>query len=313
MGLDSQSRHVLEQDARLAPKQPSLLPADLRAQTRERSKRYGLAPEKVGRVEEYAIAGEGGDIAVRAYQPSETPPETGYPTLIYFHGGGFVVGDLDTHDGLCRFLCHHAEVQVIAVDYRLAPEAIFPAAHDDALAVFDAITMAPVDHQVDLSRLIVGGDSAGGNIAVTLAHRSIGRDDVMLAGQLLLYPWLKLSPAPDSPSKRHFGERNGLDLASLNQFALMYDPRLNWEHPKASPFFLNDLWGLPPSFVASIEHDPLCDEAEVFAMRLAQQGIGVTWRRYLGTIHSCAVMAGAIDQGRYMLEDAVQWLRGACH
>ncbi|MCX2524388.1 alpha/beta hydrolase [Larsenimonas rhizosphaerae] len=309
MGLDKQTRQVMaEIEQQLATLELPLAPSQMRLQAQARSDRYGLARTPLDKVTDYAVAGPAQDIPVRAYQPDRPVPQNGWPTLLYFHGGGFVIGDLETHDALCRYLCSESGVQVLAVDYRRAPEATFPAAHEDALAVLDAIAMAPEEYEIDLSRVVVGGDSAGGNIAVVLAHACIGRDDIMLAGQMLLYPWLRLSPAPDSPSKRHWGQGYGVELSDLNQFALLYDPRLDWDAPTASPFYLGELWGLPPAFVASIEHDPLCDEAEVFAMRLAQQGIAVTWRRYLGTVHSCAVMAGAIDQGRYMLDDAAQWL-----
>ena len=231
----------------------------------------------VGAVEELTVAGR----PARLYRPAADGP---VPTLVYLHGGGFVIGDLDTHDQTCRVLCRRADLAVLSVDYRLAPEHPFPAAVEDALA---AVTWA-ADHLADLGggeRLGVGGDSAGGNLAAVAAQTL--RDRVH--AQVLVYPATHM--AGDYPSRVENAEGYFLDMATMEWFAAHYlGEGADLADPQHSPL-LGDLAGLPPALVVTAEYDPLRDEGEAYAAALADAGVPVDLVRFDGLVH------GFIDMG----------------
>ena len=241
----------------------------------------------VGSVEELEVAGR----PARLYRPEGDGP---FPTLVYVHGGGFVIGDLDTHDQTCRSLCSGAETVVLSLDYRLAPEAAFPAAVEDTLA---AVTWA-ADHLADLGGndvLAVGGDSAGGNLSAVAAQAL--RDRV--SAQVLIYPATHMTG--DYPSRTENAEGYFLDMATMLWFSSHYlgtdgtDPEgsatgLDLDDIRHSPL-LGDLAGLPPAIVVTAEYDPLRDEGEAFADALKKAGVAVDRTRYDGLVH------GFIDMG----------------
>ncbi|MAS55025.1 MAG: alpha/beta hydrolase [Pimelobacter sp.] len=241
----------------------------------------------VGSVEELEVAGR----PARLYRPEGDGP---FPTLVYVHGGGFVIGDLDTHDQTCRSLCSGAETVVLSLDYRLAPEAAFPAAVEDTLA---AVTWA-ADHLADLGGndvLAVGGDSAGGNLSAVAAQAL--RDRV--SAQVLIYPATHMTG--DYPSRTENAEGYFLDMATMLWFSSHYlgtdgtDPEgsaseLDLDDIRHSPL-LGDLAGLPPAIVVTAEYDPLRDEGEAFADGLEKAGVAVDRTRYDGLVH------GFIDMG----------------
>ncbi|MEN8672229.1 alpha/beta hydrolase [Nocardioides sp.] len=241
----------------------------------------------VGSVEELEVAGR----PARLYRPEGDGP---FPTLVYVHGGGFVIGDLDTHDQTCRSLCSGAETVVLSLDYRLAPEAAFPAAVEDTLA---AVTWA-ADHLADLGGndvLAVGGDSAGGNLSAVAAQAL--RDRV--SAQVLIYPATHMTG--DYPSRTENAEGYFLDMATMLWFSSHYlgtdgtDPEgsaseLDLDDIRHSPL-LGDLAGLPPAIVVTAEYDPLRDEGEAFADALEKAGVAVDRTRYDGLVH------GFIDMG----------------
>lgn len=254
-------------------------------------------PEPVGGIEEFSIEGPGGPLPVRVYAP-ETGTEP-YGVFVTFHGGGWVVGGLDTHDPVCRALANAAECLVVSVDYRLAPEHPFPAAVEDCYAA----TEWAVDYADGLGgdgeRVAVGGDSAGGNLtaAVTLVARD--RDGPELCHQSLVYP------AVNSPSLREFDsyEENAegylLERASAEWY---YERYLS--HPAdarnayAAPLMARDLSGLPPATVITAGFDPLRDEGIAYADRLDAAGVPVTHECFEGMIHGFLNLVDTIDRSR---------------
>jgi acetyl esterase len=235
------------------------------------------APPEVGSVEDITVDGAEGDLRARVYRPADDGP---HPTLVFFHGGGFTIGDLDSHDAQCRIVCTEADVVVLSVEYRLAPEHPYPAAAEDAMAA----TRWALDHVDelggDVSRVAVGGDSAGGNLSAVVAQQL--RDAI--AAQLLVYP------ATDLVSERPSHEENGrgyfLTLDEMEWFHGNYLPDIErGKEPLASPLHADDLTGLPPAIVATAEFDPLRDDGDAYAEALRKAGVKVVHRRYDGLVH----------------------------
>lgn len=229
---------------------------------------------------------EAGGIPVRIYVPAEEPRGV----LVLLHGGGWVIGDLDTHDPQARALCHHAGVVVVSVDYRLAPEHPFPAAVEDAVAATRWV--AEHNDQWSLGPLAVGGDSAGGNLAAVVAQQL--RDEVPLAAQLLIYPFIDLTM--EQPSVRKLARGYYLEADTMRWFRAHYlggqvDPR----DARVSPLFADDLGGLPPAVIATAEFDPLRDEGRAYADALRGAGVEVRFREHPGQIHGFFGMGGLVD------------------
>lgn len=211
--------------------------------------------------------------------------------LVYFHGGGWVLGDLDSHDTLCRRLAAASGATVVSVDYALAPEAPFPAALHEAVAVFDGFDAAA--HGIDRARLAIGGDSAGGNLAAAACLTLRDAGGPMPAAQLLIYPALDL--AMDHPSHRQFGQAHLLTRAMQawchRHYLSAGGDVADW---RVSPLRAASLAGLPPAIVLTASHDPLRDEGEAFARRLAEACVPVTLWRVPGQVHAFLPMDGAI-------------------
>lgn len=250
------------------------------------------------------IPGPAGDVPVRIYTP--VAGEAPRPVLVYLHGGGFVIGSIDSHDGLCRALAQAASVVVVSVGYRLAPEHPFPAGLDDAIAVTRFIIEHASSVGGDPKRVAVGGDSAGGNLSacVALACR---QDPVPPAFQLLLYP--ATDATRSLPSHRHFRDGFFLTEASVAWFLDNYvrDAR-DHENPRVSPLFTPDLSGAPPALVVTAGFDPLRDEGRAYAERLREAGVPVELREYEGAIHGFVSMAGVLTIGREALDDVARAL-----
>lgn len=238
---------------------------------------------QVGSVENTQVPGGDVNRPARVYRPDGEGP---FPTTVYFHGGGFVIGDLDTHDQLCRRICRDAQTVVVSVDYRLAPEDPFPAAVEDALA---ATTWA-AEHLDELGGngvLAIGGDSAGGNLSAVVAQAMPDQ----VAAQLLLYPAVDM--AGNYPSREENARGYFLELEMMEWFFVHYTTDV--EHvdvtdPRLSPFH-GELTGLPPAVVVTAEFDPLRDEAEAYADKLMDAGVHVDRARYDGLIHGFADLA----------------------
>ena len=240
---------------------------------------------RLWQVRDFDVPGPGGGLPLRLYRPG---PGDGRALLVYLHGGGWVMGDLELHDATCRALARHADCVVLSVDYRLAPEHPHPAALDDALAAIAWARAHGAEVGGDRARIAVGGSSAGGNLAAAaaLALRDADPDGgAPLAAQLLLYPVLDSRLATASVAQ--FGSGHLLDRAQMAFYWDAYAPRgaVDRELPLVSPAHAASLAGLPPAVVVTAEHDPLRDEGEQYAARMRAEGVRVDLRRVRGQIH----------------------------
>lgn len=261
----------------------------------------------VGAIEDRRIPGPEGEIPVRIYRPEGAGP---FPVHVHFHGGGWVIGDLETHDADCRQLCRLAGVIVIAVDYRLAPEHRYPAAVDDCYAATVWAAANAEGFGGIPGAVTVGGDSAGGNLAAVVSRLARDRKGPDIRLQLLIYP--VADAAMDTPSYTENGEGYMLTLQGMTWFWQQYCPdaarRLE---PDASPLRAENLSGLPPALVMTAEFDPLRDEGEAYARRLEEAGVPVTCKRYDGLIHGFFSQARMIPAAQPALEQAAAALRTA--
>jgi len=264
-------------------------------------------PEPVGRAEDRTLPGPTGEIPVRIYRPEGRGP---FPGLLYFHGGGFVFCNLDTHDGTCRALCNRAGCVVVSVDYRLAPEHPYPAAADDCFAATGWLAKHGAELDVDITRLAVAGDSAGGNLAAVVSQMGRDRGGPPLRFQLLVYPVIDCDFGTDS--YRENAEGYFLTRESMRWFWGKYlgDSGRGGE-PYASPIRAADLSGLPPGLCITAEYDPLRDEGEHYAARLREAGVACAASRYDGVIHGFVSMFEMLDKGSAALDEAAGALRAA--
>ena len=280
----------------------------LEARARAMPPDLGGPEQPVHQVEDQRVPGDGGLIPVRVYRPSATPS---LPALIYFHGGGFVLGGLDMSDRTCRALANGSGCVVISVDYRLAPEHPFPAAADDAFAAAAFVAGRAAAFGVDPARIAVGGESSGGNLATVVALRARDSGGPALAFQLLVYPLVDFTD--ESPSMREFASGHFLTTEDMDYFADHYLPRpIDRRQAWASPLHAN-LAGLPPAFVLTAECDPLRDQSELFAQRLQQAGVPTVVKRYDGMFHPFFSLGGIIDGAKTAMADAAAALRTALH
>jgi acetyl esterase len=261
----------------------ALTPAEARAQTGKQATLLTGPKLPLARVEEVEIEVPAGKIGGRLYAPSPGPAAGGL--LVYYHGGGHVIGSLDTHDSACRFLATHADVGVLAVDYRLAPEHPYPAAADDAVAALAWAAENAERLGFDPARIAVGGDSAGGNLAAVVAIAAKLGDAPAPAFQLLIYP------VCDYVEKRRsyetFREGYLLTAAEMDWFRDHYLPDRDAAHEwRASPLRAPDLSGLAPAYVLTAGFDPLRDEGEEYAAAMAAAGVPTALRRHDGLLHS---------------------------
>jgi acetyl esterase len=256
-----------------------------------------LAPrpegEPVAKVEDRTIPANGADIPVRIYRPVGAGIK---PVLVWFHGGGWVIGSLDGADYGCRIMTNTSGAVVISVDYRLAPESKFPTAADDCYGVTKWVSEHAQELGVDANRLAVGGDSAGGNLAAVVSHMARDNGGPAIAYQALVYPVTNHSYETASYSDNADGY-----LLTRDSMVWFWNHYLNSEedgkHPKASPLQHPDLSNLPPAFVITAEYDPLRDEGESYAERLRASGVDVKAKRFDGQIHGFYANP-AIDEGQ---------------
>jgi acetyl esterase len=251
------------------------------------------------------VPGPGGPIPVRVYTPS---PGARLPGLIYFRGGGFVLGTLDSSDRPCRELAHLAGRVVVSVDYRLAPEYPFPAAVDDASAATEYVLEHAGEFGIDAGQVAIGGESAGANLAAVTALK-LRRGTPAPTFQLLIYPLVDFADA--SPSMREFAAGHFITSELIAYFERHYlGSSTDRRHPDASPLH-TDLHGLPPALIVTAECDPLRDQGEAYARKLEQSGVPVRLKRYEGMIHPFCSLAGIVDGGKTALADAAAALREA--
>jgi acetyl esterase len=296
--LDPQAKRVCEMIvASGRPPIETLTPSEARAVYLASRAALQPDPEEVAEVRELAAAGPAGRIPLRLYRGKGSDTARPQPALIYFHGGGWVIGDLESHDQICRALANAARLIVLAVDYRLAPENKFPAAVEDAVAATAWIAQHAADLGVDRGRLAVGGDSAGGNLAAVVALTARDRADPQIGAQLLIYPGTDMGM--DRASHHRHAEQLPLTRAAIRWFVAHYlnDAR-EAEGWRASPLKAAHFRGLPPALVITAGFDPLCDEGDAYAEALKRDGVVVTHRRFAGQIHGFLTMGRIIDDAQ---------------
>jgi acetyl esterase len=282
-------------------------PAEARAERLREARIVAHRPSiAMARVEAVAIPGPAEAIDARLYVPPGASEPS--PLLVYFHGGGWVIGDLDTHDDPCRFLAAHSGVRVLAVDYRLAPEHPFPAAAEDALAAYEWAAANAERLGADSGRIGVGGDSAGANLAVATCLVARDADLPLPAVQLLIYPVAET--AGIAPSRQTFGDGFLLTRNDMNWFEDHYlPPGVDRADPRVALLNASDLSGLPPAYVATAGFDPLRDEGEVFAQRLREAGVDVALRRHPSLVHTFANLTAICPTARAAMLEAAGALR----
>jgi acetyl esterase len=265
-------------------------------------------PEEVQRVDDRLVPSDAGDIPVRVYTPHAAVGEA-HGVLVWYHGGGFVIGDLETADATCRALANRAGCVVVSVDYRLAPEHPAPAALDDCVA---ALIWTVENFEllgVDASKVAVGGDSAGGNLAALVCQRVRAEFGPDIDFQLLVYPVTDLTmshPSIDENAEGYF-----LTKQAMAWFIAHYLGDGEPKDPAVSPLHADDVAGLPPALVITAELDPLRDEGEAYAARLRDAGVPTDLLRYEGQIHGFFAMAAMLDDARDALDRAGAALRAA--
>ncbi|WP_375173388.1 alpha/beta hydrolase [Pseudooceanicola sp.] len=303
--LDPSAQAVLEamQEADLPPLE-GMSAKDARQAFRERRGRRRPELPEIAGVEDRLMALDGRDLAIRIYRPLGPGP---HPVIVYFHGGGWVVGDLDTHDTLCRLLCAASGMGVVAVDYRLAPDAPFPTAAEDAVAATEWVAREAAELGFDPGWIGVAGDSAGGNLSAVAALALRG-GSVTLRAQGLIYPAVDMTL--EHPSHRAAKTDIVLTHAVMRWFRDHYVPRSeSWRDWRASPLHADDHVGLPPAFVLTAGFDSLSDEGLAYAVRLRDAGVSVVERPWPGQFHGFLSMIGLIPEAYVATEELGHWFR----
>jgi acetyl esterase len=306
VALDPQARTLLDQLETLgAPPMSEQTPEEARAGFALLAAIAGPAEEPVP-TDDRSVPGPAGDIPVRIYRPRA---DEALPVVVYFHGGGFVIGDIATHDTTCQRLAAGVRAVVVSVDYRLAPEHHFPAAVVDCEAATAWVSAHASELGGDAARLAVAGDSAGGNLSAVVARRARDAGGPPIAFQLLVYPATDMTCA--LPSHAENGTGYLLDSDAIGWFLDNYLTGADRRQPDASPLFVDDLSGLPPAFVLTAEFDPLRDEGEAYAERMRQAGVPVETSRYDGMIHGFYGLDSIFDSAKKATAETVSALRDA--
>lgn len=310
MPLDLQVAQILAWAQRMrSPSYPEMGAARAREHYAKASATLDIVPPALHAVDDLEVALPGRALRMRQYAPWPHSWAEPRPALLYFHGGGFTIGSIDTHDRVCRMLAAGGDCLVFSVDYRLAPEHRFPSAQDDAFESLAWLRNEAVALGVDPARIAVGGDSAGGTLAAAAAIHARDRG-WLLALQLLIYPGV--SSHQDSDSYRRFASGYLLDAETVQWFfaqTLRDDrDRLDW---RFAPLRAADLRGVAPAWIAGAEYDPLIDEDRAYGERLQQAGVAVQFVQYDGMIHSFFQHAGFVQSVRRAHDDACAALRRA--
>ena len=297
--LDAEARMLLDlmEEATKAgrPKLESLPHAIGRQAVDKMSEDSEADPPEVAETIDGAFAGPGGQIKYRRYRPLGVTPGS-LPTLIYYHGGGFVIGNIETHDSTCRRVANRSRCQVISIDYRLSPEHPFPAPIDDGIAAFRHVRDNAAALGADPARLAVGGDSAGGAVAAVVCQAMRAAKEAGPAFQMLIYP--ATDSSQESGSRKSFAEGYFLSKGLMDWFWKAYVPTAtDLADLRLSPLLAKDFTGLPPAFVLTAGYDPLRDEGRAYANRLIDAGVKTTYVNYPGTIHGFFTLTRFLKQG----------------
>ena len=309
MALDPQVKALLEgMAANPAPRMIDLPVAEARAMYRGIAATLDLQAVPIGAVEDRKIAGAGGEIALRLYTPVAAGSGA-LPVLVYFHGGGWVIGDLETHDALGRTLANEAGCKVVAVDYRLAPEHAFPAAVDDCYAALKWVAANGGSIGVDVTRIAVAGDSAGGNLAAVISQIAKAEKGPRISFQLLIYPVTDTNVDTGSYTDNasgYFLERDGMIW-----FFDHYLQGADRNDPRIAPLKAASLAGLPKAYVVTAGFDPLRDEGRAYADALKAAGVSTVHVNYDGMIHGFFNLQGAFDVAKDAVKVAAKALKEA--
>ncbi len=310
MAIDPQIKFLLDQIVGAGrPPVWEQTPPEAREGLRALARMTDSREVPVGKVETRTVAGGAGEIGARFYTPVAAGSAP-LPALVYFHGGGFVLGDLDTHDTLCRALAAEAGCKVISVDYRLAPEHKFPAAVEDAYAATKWVEDNASPIGIDPNRIAVGGDSVGGTLAAVVTQLAKAKGAPKLVYQLLFYPVTQLRD--DTPSRQRFADDVIIHKQALAWFREHYlGPEVSPDDPRAAPLAASDLAGLPPAYVLTAGCDPLLDEGRQYADRLREAGVPVEYICYDQMVHGFINMSALVETARVAIERAGQALKAA--
>jgi acetyl esterase len=271
--------------------------------------RKALSPDPmpIAETRDVAIPGSGGPIPARLYRSAKNGT---LPVLVFFHGGGWVVGNIDSHEAMCRHIANRAECAVVSVDYRMGPEHKFPAAVEDCFAATAWTADNGASLGVDPGRLAIGGDSAGGNLAAVVSLLARDKGAPRIAYQVLIYPATDAAMRHDSVAR--YAEGYVLTRATMRWFYEQYlrtpDDAADW---RVSPLLAPDLSRLPPAYVLTAGYDPLCDEGDAYAARLAAAGVPVTHRRFPGQVHGFVTNGRVIRAAETALDEVAAALKSA--
>ncbi len=314
MKLDEQTQGLLNQMVESgAPPLYELSVEDARAGLKEITLALDAPFTEVAKKKQTVIPGPAGDIPVRIYWPQEPSPDKTLPILVQFHGGGFALGDLDTHENVCRFYCHHARCIVIAVDYRLAPEHRFPAGVEDCYAALCWAADNAAQLGGDVAKIAVTGDSAGGNLSAVVCQVARDRQGPAIAFQALVYPAVSMDIKADYPSREQCGSGEYfLSIKDMEWFNSMYlGAPDQHQDVRVSPILAKSLKGLPPALIVTAGFDPLRDEGRAYYERLVQAGVAASYHCFESTIHGFFSFSGLIEVGRQGLQMVADHVRDA--
>ncbi len=310
MALDPQMEIVLGMAKKSGlPEFWQLTPDQAREEYLRRVRRLEVK-QSIHRTQDRRLSGTASDVGVRIYWPREANENEKLPVLMWFHGGGFVVGNLDTHDSVCRMLAIQADCIVVAVDYRLAPEYQFPAGVQDSLAAVRWMALNAGEIGGDPKRIAVGGDSAGANLATVVAVLARDEGHPNIVFQLLVYPCT--APEPETASHRKFGEGYVLTRNTIVWFYKHYlKSQRDSNDPRFAPLLTDDLSKLPPSLIIVAGYDPLRDEGIEYAKRLIEAGNRVALINYEGMTHGFYLMGGVVEEAKRAVAQSAAALREA--
>jgi acetyl esterase len=306
MSLDPQAKALLDQMAASgAPALNTLSPPDARQLFETMAQLLGMTPQPVFKVEDRLVPGPAGQIRARVYTPQGSTP---LPVLVFFHGGGFVIGSIELYDELCRELANGSGYIVMSVDYRLAPEHKFPAAVEDCYAATKWVAENASILGGDADHIAIGGDSAGGNLAAVVAMLARDKGAPHITLQVLIYPFTGADL--DTQSARENATGYFLTRDDMAWFESLYlRNEADRDDPRVCPLRAKTLSGLPPALVITAEYDPLRDDGEAYAARLSRAGVPIVCTRYNGMIHG--FLALPFDQGKKGRQQVIEALRSA--
>jgi acetyl esterase len=309
MALDAIVKGLMDQMAAAPqPKLWELTPTQGREMYRAMATVLEPPAIAIGKIDNIAMPGPAGEIKLRIYTPV-AGGGAALPALVYFHGGGWVIGDLETHDALCRTLANETGARVVAVDYRLAPEHKFPAAAEDAYAAVKWVEENASNLGVDPNRIAVAGDSAGGNLSAVVCLMAKQKGGPRIVYQLLIYPVTQWKA--DTGSMTSFAEGYFLEKQTMHWFFDQYAPGADANDWRLSPLAATDVTGLPRAYVVTAGFDPLKDEGKAYADKLNHAGVAAVYMDYPGMVHGFFNMSAVIPTAREAIADAAKALRQA--